>query len=418
MCTTLAMPYNCHWRMKVSYYLDKRKLNKDGLASLKIRISHKGRNHYEPVMKVDPNVWERIETAKTKRSYTDEMILVEKKAREVYNSVLETAEYIGAKFSIEHFKQAYHNLPADQMTLPELFNRRIKDLKQIGQEGSALVQRDARNSFIRFFGNTIKLHELSPGHLERYEYHMRKLGRKVNTISIYVRAFQSSVNLYSSEVYANLFGEGNYAIPNEETVKDYLDADEIHKLLSLPPTGDERQDRLEAIWRFTFYSFGAQLADTLRLKRENLVGDYIIFVRQKTRTATKKNIKPIVIPLLQQHIDILNKYGNQSNSSNAYLFDFLRDDMSELTKVYKIKDTRKYVNGRMQERCDELGITKSVTIKSARDAVANALKQAGIPIQLIGEGLGHTTTATTEKYFTRFPTSHLSDAMKKILEKE
>jgi integrase len=141
--------------------------------------------------------------------------------------------------------------------------------------------------------------------------------------------------------------------------------------------------------------------DILSLKFKNIDGDNILYDRAKT-SKTVQNPKPIIINLLPQTIEILNRWGNKKTNKNDYVFPIYRDDLTDEQKQQTKHQFIKTINKYMKLIGEEIGYDKPLTTYAARHSFATILKRSGAPTELISESLGHKSLKTTEAYLDSF----------------
>jgi integrase len=142
-------------------------------------------------------------------------------------------------------------------------------------------------------------------------------------------------------------------------------------------------------------------ADIIELKPENISGNLLHFVRQKTKRTKKKDVRPIKVGLNARAIEIINKWKN-TDSANPYLFPVLEAGLTPVTVKHRCKRFVKWVNLRMDKIRKELEIDQKLGTYAARHTFSTVLKRKGASTQFIQESLGHASAVTTENYLDSF----------------
>jgi len=144
---------------------------------------------------------------------------------------------------------------------------------------------------------------------------------------------------------------------------------------------------------------GINVADLLRLRYSNIVGDEIRFYRQKTLSRSKKK-KEIVAVLLPEMHQVITRWGN-SRQDNDYVFPFLHYGLEPKDEYRIIKSVTRLINKKMTRIGKALGIG-AISTYTARHSFATVQKRSGAGIAYISESLGHSDIKTTENYLDSF----------------
>ena len=138
----------------------------------------------------------------------------------------------------------------------------------------------------------------------------------------------------------------------------------------------------------------------LKLKFSNIEDGEISFYRAKTHDKVKVK-KKITATLLPQMQEIINKWGNDNNNLDNYIFPFMEHGISPRRQKVIIATRIDAVNKHMKKIGRALNIGKTTTYV-CRHSFATILKNSGAPIQFVSEQMGHSTTRVTEDYFGSF----------------
>ena len=149
---------------------------------------------------------------------------------------------------------------------------------------------------------------------------------------------------------------------------------------------------------FSVYT-GLHFADAMSLTDSNLVKGidgnlWIDYVRGKTG-------KRIQIPLLNKAQALLVKF-REYGLKNDYLIPRI---------------TNQKLNSYLKEIADIVGIDVPLTHKIARKTFGSVLLFNNVPIKVVSELMGHSSSLITEKHYAKLDTRKLGDAMK-LLEKK
>jgi len=161
-------------------------------------------------------------------------------------------------------------------------------------------------------------------------------------------------------------------------------------------------------WIFIYLCNGMNVKDVCLLRRKDIQGDKITFVREKSKR-TKRETSEIVVSLKPEARAIISKWGRVSLDPDAYLFPHISKGMTAERQREVYQQVTKNINKYMKRVAAKLDIQKDVTTYYARHSFATILKQSGASVEMIGELLGHSDTKTTRNYLAGFE----SDAIRK-----
>jgi len=246
------------------------------------------------------------------------------------------------------------------------------------------------------------LQDITPSFLQSYENYMIKEGSSISTVGIYLRQLRAIINKAIKEgaFPANLYPFKKYQIPASRNIKKALNEDDLKLLFNYTPI---RVDETKALdfWKLSYLCNGMNFADIIALKRENMNGNFLNFLRVKTIRTKKKDLTPIKVALHPTAKQIIEKYKNQDTNS-PYLFHILEPNLNATTIKNRCKRFIKWVNERMERIRKELKIDKELTTYSARHSFSTVLMRKGVSTQFIKESLGHSSITVTENYLASF----------------
>lgn len=381
--------------------LDKRRSKKDGLYPVKIRVTLNRIQKYYP-MGIDlvESDFERIQNSSVRkelRVIKNKIIKWESKA----NTTLESL----SPFSFEEFRlNLYENSSTAIPDLFTLFDRKIKLLHDKGKISTRNIYHEAKNSF-KNFKSKVSLVDIRSDFLEKYESSMLGNGKSITTISMYIRCLRSIYNeaidegLIDRKYYP--FGRKKFQPKAPKNIKKALTIMQIKRIIDFEVEEGSNQHMAKYMWLLSYYCNGMNMKDILNLRFKNLEGNSIHYQRQKT-ASTNHSSKPIIVSLIPEASDIINRWKNKYSQPESYVFDIYKDYMSA-EKKQKIKQQFiKTVNKYMKRIGEEIGYDKPLTTYAARHSYATILKRSGAPLGFISEALGHKSLQTTEAYLDSF----------------
>ncbi len=389
------------------FYLDTRSQLKNSKYPLKLRLTYQRKSNYIAIKGYEFNheewqkVWISPRTPKHKQiKLTLSDILIR-----VNNLIVEMEEY--------NFKDIKRKITdargetKEKTTLAILFNEYINLLNKQDRYKSAEGYSQTLNSLISFKGD-ITIKQVDSDYLNQYEKWMINKGRTLTTIGMYLRNLRCIYNKAIEEDLVDKtkypFSKSRYTIPQGGSNKRALQPDEIQKLLRFK-TEDYYKQRAVDFWCFSYLSNGMNFKDIFSLRKQDLVGNKLTFIRQKTKRTTKANNKPIDIvyadAIFERIEEIIERWGNKTSSPNSYIFQLLDERATETEKGHKIEAFTKRTNKALKEISLNL-IGFQITTYHARHSFATQLLRNDVNIALISEALGHKSIVTTQNYLGTF----------------
>jgi integrase len=171
----------------------------------------------------------------------------------------------------------------------------------------------------------------------------------------------------------------------------YLTHEQVIKL-ETTTLSQERLNRVKELFLFSIYT-GLHYADAMSLTTSNLVKGiddnlWIDYVRGKTG-------KRIQIPLL--------------NKAQALLAKFEREGLKNDYILPRI--TNQKVNSYLKEIGDILNIDVPLTHKIARKTFGSILLYHNVPIKVVSDLMGHSSSLITERHYAKLDTRKLGEAI-------
>jgi integrase/recombinase XerD len=390
--------------VSVSLFLDASRPNKDKTCLVKLKVYQKPHSKaFATKFHLSKDEWIKLNGSKLR----DENL---KEIKKKLNALKMTAEEALKKlepFSFVAFEEAFINgvTPKHKLhrgtKLEDWFNETIRKLNANEQVSTAGLYQTTINS-INNFKKNLHLHDITSTLLQSYEKHLTNEEKSLSTISIYMRNFRAIIN---AAIKDQIISRDNYAfkdyqIPTGQNVKKALKDFHINQLLNYQPEKVDQQRALD-FWIFSYLCSGINFADIISLKRQNINGNHLSFYRQKTIRTKKKDLRPIKVGLNPRVFKIIEKWKN-IDAENPYLFPILEPGLGAKTIKNRCQRFIKWINKRMYQICEELGIENKTGTYAARHTFSTVMKRKGIPTSFIKDALGHSSVSTTENYLDTF----------------
>ena len=161
-------------------------------------------------------------------------------------------------------------------------------------------------------------------------------------------------------------------------------------------------------FRLMFLCRGMPFIDLAHLRKRDLQGRYLVYLRHKTR-------RPMRVELCPEALRLLRKYGKE-NPDSPYLLPILDADTSGGWGLYKdYQDALRLFNRDLARAMEFLLPGVRVSSYTARHTWATLAYHMGLPLGVISQSLGHASIRVTETYLKPFETERLDKANKQLI---
>lgn len=317
-------------------------------------------------------------------------------------------------FTLKDFENKYKGEKANsRITVYEHFQEKITLMEISGRTGNARSYRDTCNSFFNFHTDKqLSFKNLNVGLLEKYEAHLRSRNNQDSGIAFRMRSIRAIFNsaIRNGIVKADYYPFDKYKISKlkGKGLKRALSRDEIKRILDLDLS--ERPDLIDSknYFVFSYFTRGINFVDLMKLKKDNIQGENIEYIRSKTKGRFIIKILPPVKSILDYYLS--------KDYKTEYLFPILLKN--ELTPQ-QIENRKHKTLGKFNKDLKEIAtlakVAKNVTSYVIRHSYATNLKQLGIATDLISTSMGHANLDVTNNYLKEFENSVIDDANEKLL---
>lgn len=400
-------------KAEASIYLDEQRPKKNGLCSVKIKITfNRKRKYYSAGIDLTKNEFQIIVNGKRRtpeqKEIQTKLDYVFGKAKKVINDL--------TVFTFDGFEQNFLEQRNTQNSVSFAFDKYIEQLKIEKRIGTAVSYNCAKKS-IEYFKTNVTFAEITPAFLKKYESWMTDNNKSVTTIGIYLRSLRAVYNLQNIDRSLYPFGEGKnkYSIPTSKNIKKALTVEEIAKIYNYKVKPNSIKELAKDYWLFLYLCNGMNVKDFCLLKWEDLDGQTLNYRRAKTKRS-KKECKKIPVALKSETLEIIKKWGQPSLLKDDYIFPHLKKGMTAEKERATYQQLTKIINKYIKQIAFEIGINKDVTTYFARHSFATVLKRSGTSIEMISELLGHSSVEVTENYLDGFENEQIqkeTDALRK-----
>jgi integrase len=387
-------------KVNTAIILDTRKALKDGKYPVKLRVTYnRTQKYYAANANLSQTEFDKVMEAKAKGNFKTlklKLSILEQKANTIISSL--------STFDFNTFKKKLYSDESVNDDVYAHFKNKIASLNKDGQIGTASNYLSSMNSLMRF-RKKLSFSDVNPEFLKFYEKYLLGAGKSITTVGIYLRPLRSIINQAIQEGslskdYNYPFGTKSklkYQIPTGKNIKKALQLSEIEMLFNYSASPNTWEERALDFWIFSYLANGMNMTDIAHLKYNDIDGEYIRFVRAKTKN-TNQVTSPITVPVSEDLKRIIERWGNEDNSLANYIFPILKPGDTPVKNRANIQQFTKMVNKYMKTISRKLGIKKPCTTYFARHSFSTVLKRAGANIQFISEALGHNSINTTLSY--------------------
>jgi len=304
-------------------------------------------------------------------------------------------------FSFDRFENEFFNKPGNWHNLFYALEDHIENLKREDRIGYASSFNDCYRSVKKFTGGKdVSFTDITPGWLKKYEKWLLAHGKSRATVGIYTRALRVLFNQATQEHEIKAeYPFRKFKPPRSVGNKRALNAKQINEVINYQAVEGSPQQFTRDIFVFSFFANGMNLGDVFRLTHENIQGNEIMFVRQKTR-GKQAEVK-IRVTLVKTLKDIIDRWGQRAISKGVYIFPVLNEARNEQRKKELIGFAIGAVNRHLKRIAEKINIEKFSSI-SARHSYATILKNSGASVEYIQEALGHSSVLITQNYLSNF----------------
>ena len=398
--------------------LDTRKKTKDGKHPLYLRYSYQRKRNYISLAKDNvtigvretlnftPEEWEIIWRSRKSGKY-----------KKVFRHILEVEQRafdIVAKmksYTFQEFKNKF--LGTSEYTFMHLMDEKIKDMNV----KTSSMYKSAKSNIISRRGH-VTYNDLTSTFFNKLEHEMLQDGLSPNTVSMYFRCYRAVLNqaikLGEVDRIDYPFGRSNYVIPSQVGNKKALEKKQILKLWKYEPQNFQ-EEYYKNLWFFSYLANGMNIKDIINLKYADIKGDYISFIRSKTRNTKKSNVKPVKFYISSEIAGIIDFFNSRYGSDREYIFPELTPGLSDEEKEKIRYNLVRQINKYMNRIGEKVGIEDKITTYVARHSFATILEKEGVRRKVISDALDHASINTTEIYLDSMNNDELIDISRKLL---
>ncbi|GHV18521.1 tyrosine recombinase [Bacteroidia bacterium] len=352
----------------VSIVCYKSKKLANGEHPLMIRISKDYKTKYQSLgISINPDHWDfnrnRPKPDCPNRDFIMKLIL--DKEAEFQNKIVELAAF-QKEYTAASLLKPKKNVSLS--TVEEYYLELISYFTNNNRRGNASIYKDSLSSIKNFKKGKVDFFfdDIDIEWLNDYESWMRSKRCKETTISLQFRTLRSAYNkaVENNKVKGvdNPFKKFKISKFNTKTAKRAISKEDMIRIMNLDLSQYRYYFSLSRdIFIFSYLCGGINFSDMAMLRMSQISKEKLVYSRKKTK-------KVITIPLKQEAIAIINRYADNKEESNKYVFPILDKDIhiTEQQKINRIHKTIAKVNSYLKEIAKIAGIEANLTTYVAR----------------------------------------------------
>ena len=384
-------------------FFHKAKKRTDGSATINLRIVYKRfPKYYTTKIVLSEDDYIKLCGVRPKIDLQEKKRIIFSHLLRAYNAILKLDE-----FSFDAFDELYNKktISSDIFSYFEAYKEQLIIDERIGTSVSYEYASKKLSEFVD--AKKLSFDKINVEFLVKFEKWIISSGNSPTTVGYYIRCIKKLYNDAIRQGDAKLenypFGDikkGLYSPPQPRNIKKALTLIDLRNLIGYKPIEGSPEHFYRDIWVFSYLGNGINMKDICLLKYNDIKGENIHFVRAKT-TNTNRSAKPISIALVDESLEMIQRWGNPIEDKN-FIFPILNGDETPEKERAKIQQFTKQVNKYIKRIAKNVGIKDNISTYSARHSFATVLKRSGTNLSYISEALGHSNMKTTESYLDSF----------------
>jgi integrase len=378
--------------------LDKRTKLKEYKYNLAIRMVNGNDVMYINIQKMTESQYDNAFNKKAKGKETREFL-------DICNGYISKCERIFSElkpFNKDTFRKRFWEGDKDKpksLLLSDLFDDYMENKENI-KPTTIDSLRYTRNRFENFKAG-VNVGDVTVNFLKKFELNEVNNNNSQATIDHHMRNLRSIINYFTyinkviPKEYEYPFGKGGFTISSYFPSKQVLKESEIKSVIDLNEFKSEEHKFARNVWVLLYRLNGANFADLLRLRWNQIDGDYIFFTRKKTESTRRNNKKQITVPLTDKLLDSISLVGDKSS---PFVLGKLTEGYSEETFKNRNHKIKQQINQNLSGIREHLKLSRPLQLGTARDCYASTLDRNNTPREKTSQMLGHSNVVITEHY--------------------
>lgn len=391
---------------RVSFFLKKAKLLKNGEASVAMRITVDSQRVENNIRKsILPNLWDQSkERAKGTSAAAVDLNRFIEDARIRIHQIVTELQQTGAKINPLIVQQRFYGVGQvrkQERTILQVIQEHNDEAKQlIGKDFVEITWR-RYETMKRYLGELIKkkygvddlpLSDFTGEVIRAYEVYL-KIEKDLcqNTLIRYMKALKKITNRCLANDWIQKDPFAGIKFREEPTEPEFLTLEEVDRIYNCNP-GSKRLEVIKDMFLMSAFT-GLAFTDVSQLTEDHIVTDndgnkWIRKPRQKTKQMSN-------IPLLDVPLAIIEKYqGDKKAAKKGVLLPI---------------PCNQVMNRYLKEIATICKINKHLTMHTARHTYATLCLSQGVSLKNVSKMLGHASVKMTERYARVLDSSIMRD---------
>lgn len=391
---------------RVSFFLKKAKLLKNGEASVAMRITVDGQRVENNIRKsILPNLWDQSkERAKGTSAAAVDLNRFIEDARIRIHQIVTELQQTGAEINPLIVQQRFYGVgqvrKQERTILQVIQDHNDEAKKLIGKDFVEITWR-RYETMKRYLGELIKqkygvddlpLSDFTGEVIRAYEVYLKtEKDLCQNTLIRYMKALKKITNRCLANDWIQKDPFAGIKFREEPTEPEFLTLEEVDRIYNCNP-GSKRLEVIKDMFLMSAFT-GLAFTDVSQLTEDHIVTDndgnkWIRKPRQKTKQMSN-------IPLLDVPLAIIEKYqGDKKATKKGVLLPI---------------PCNQVMNRYLKEIATICKINKHLTMHTARHTYATLCLSQGVSLKIVSKMLGHASVKMTERYARVLDSSILHD---------
>ena len=297
---------------------------------------------------------------------------------------------------------------SERFTVFAFVEKQIACLRADGKLGTARNYRRTLNSFSGFLnGADIPFSLLDERLVGRYNDWLQRRRIVRNTVSFYMRVLRAVFNKAVREgIVPQSSPFRNVYTGVDRTRKRAVGEETVIRLRRLNMEHSPSLALARDIFIFSYCARGMAFVDIAFLRKQDIAGGTIRYVRRKTGQHLTIRIQPCMG-------DIIERYSQVTRTSD-YVFPLL--NAKDPVRVFSQYQTALgYYNRRLKRLADLLELEMPLSSYTSRHTWATTARNHNVPLSVISAGMGHASEKTTQIYLASLESSVIDQANRSII---
>ena len=397
------------------FYLDLRGKAKDGKGSIVITIYHNRTTAMIPTgIRVAPNEWDGNHVIRI-----DGCDAINARLAEKISSVNRSIAYLSMdsngfdSMTAPQVKQAITEKKVIQPVhlVSDLFAEYLAtDIK----EGTKEIYRATLAKVLAFGGKTLKMENINLKWLHQFEMFLAKT-QGVNGRAIYLRSLRAICNYAVHTNAVQSYAFQNFSIKQEPTRKRSVSVELFRKFLNYPTS--PANARYRDYFLLMFYLIGINSKDLLLGLEKQIINGRFEYIREKTHKKYSIKIEPEAEELLKRYkgrnylleaMDGCKHYKSFAHEMN--------DHLKEIGKVeWEMVPDSEDLFGTPQLIKKITPVIPGISTYYARHCWATFAYEAGVPLDVISQALGHSSGNRTTLIYVKYDQEKVDSANRTVI---